>query len=80
MSVRSLMAKIRGTIFRFARGVGVGALLVTAALPARAQQVSASEAAAIRIDPTPPPTAADESSALAEKLQNPIADLISVPF
>jgi hypothetical protein len=32
------------------------------------------------VDVAPPPGAPDEAAALAEKLQNPIADLISLPF
>ena len=40
-----------------------------------------STAPQVHIDTTTPPSApADEASALAEKLQNPIADLISLPF
>ena len=33
----------------------------------------------MRVDPTPPSTP-DDATALAEKFQNPIADLISFPF
>ena len=46
-----------------------------------AQSAPASTAPNIHIDTTAPPTAPiDDASALAEKLQNPIADLISIPF
>ena len=45
------------------------------------QSAAVSTAPQIRIDATAsPPAPADDASALAEKLQNPIADLISIPF
>jgi hypothetical protein len=34
----------------------------------------------VRVDVPPPSGAPDEASSLAEKIQNPLADLISVPF
>jgi hypothetical protein len=47
---------------------------------AAAPPVWAQSAPQVRVDVPPSPAAVDESSALAAKLQNPIADLISVPF
>jgi hypothetical protein len=44
-----------------------------------AQPAPSSASPEVRLDPNPT-RAPDDSSALAEKLQNPIADLISVPF
>jgi hypothetical protein len=50
-------------------------------LSAAAQSGPASTAPQIHIGETPPPSVpADDASALAEKVQNPIADLISIPF
>jgi hypothetical protein len=51
---------------------------VACCLTALAQQSAAPQ---IHIDTTAPPAgSADDTSALAEKLQNPVADLISLPF
>ena len=52
---------------------------VVASRSAIAQSVSP-PGAEVRVDPTPPSAADESTSALAAKLQNPIADLISVPF
>ena len=50
-------------------------------LSAAAQSAPVSTAPQIHVDTTAPPSApADDASALAEKLQNPIANLISLPF
>ena len=50
-------------------------------LSAAAQSAPVSTAPRIHVDTMAPPSApADDASALAEKLQNPIADLISIPF
>ena len=56
--------------------MGLVALLSVATTHAAVAQ----PAPQVRVDLTDPPVAPDEASALAEKLQNPIADLISVPF
>jgi hypothetical protein len=49
-------------------------------LRARAQPAPPSAAPEVRINTPPQEQAPDDASALAEKLQNPIADLISFPF
>src|SRR5208283_2520349 len=45
-----------------------------------AQPAPPPDASQVRVDPTPPSAPADDTTALAEKFQNPIADLISFPF
>lgn len=54
------------------------ATVIGAAAPASAQQGRPPPAPQVHIPPTS--TLPDDASALAEKLQNPIGDLISVPF
>lgn len=66
----------------FIGGAALAALASFVAIPpASAQPALSSPPPQVRIDVTPPPPAsADDATALAAKLQNPIADLISVPF
>jgi len=64
---------------RFTVGLALAALVCIATSPRALAQQPSSSSPQVHVDPTPP-SAPDESAALAEKLQNPIADLISVPF
>lgn len=57
--------------------LGIALVSLVGFVHARAQPASSSAAPQVRVDVPPP---GNESSALAEKLQNPIADLISFPF
>jgi hypothetical protein len=67
-------------IRKFTSGVALAAVVCTAlSKPALAQSAPATTSPQVRVD-VPPPGGGDESSALPETLQNPIADLISVPF
>jgi len=54
--------------------------VVLAVPPGFAQPAPPSGASQVRLDPTPRSPPADDTTALAEKFQNPIADLISFPF
>jgi hypothetical protein len=74
--------KIEEMIGAFTSRLTLIALIWAAScLSAGAQSAPVSTAPQIRIDATAsPPAPADDASALAEKLQNPIADLISIPF
>jgi|SRR5271166_607207 len=47
---------------------------------AHAQSVSPDAALQVHVDAPPPEASSDDAQALAEKLQNPVADLYSVPF
>jgi hypothetical protein len=58
----------------------VALIWAASCLSAAAQSASKSTAPQIHIDTTAPSAPPDDASALAEKLQNPIADLISLPF
>ena len=63
------------------RLTSIALIWAASCLSAAAQSAPVSTAPQIHIDTTAPPSApADDASALAEKLQNPIADLISIPF
>jgi hypothetical protein len=62
----------------FRNGLVLAALVIIAVIsPARAQSPPAPQ---VRVDVAPPPGGGDDASALAAKLQSPIADLISLPF
>ena len=58
--------------------VSFAIVVATSLLPALAQPAPSSTAPQVQIPPSSP--APDDDSALAAKLQNPIGDLISVPF
>ena len=58
--------------------VSFAIVVATSLLPALAQPAPSSTAPQVQIQPSSP--APDDDSALAAKLQNPIGDLISVPF
>ena len=59
----------------------VAALAAVVSFPAaHAQSTPPSAGVQVRLDAPPQPSARDDATALAEKLQNPIGDLISVPF
>ena len=63
------------------RLTSIALIWAASCLSAVAQSAPVSTAPQTHINITAPPSApADDASALAEKLQNPIADLISVPF
>jgi len=64
---------------RFTVCLALAALVCIAPSPRAAAQQPPSSSLQVHVDATPS-SAPDESAALAEKLQNPIADLISVPF
>jgi hypothetical protein len=64
---------------RFTVGLALAALVCIATSPGALAQQAPSSSLQVHVDATPS-SAPDESAALAEKLQNPIADLISVPF
>ncbi len=64
---------------RFPLVISVVLTAVMAALPAWAQPAQPA-APQIHVDIPPESTPADDTSALAEKLQNPSGDLVSVPF
>jgi hypothetical protein len=63
----------------FTSGTVLAALVGAATPSALAQTAATSAPPQIHLDPAAVP-APDEASALAEKVQNPIADLISLPF
>jgi hypothetical protein len=54
--------------------------VLAASPPAQAQSAAPANAPQVRVDAPPPAAANDDATALAEKLQNPIGDLVSIPF
>ena len=61
-------------------GLALVFLIELSASPLQAQTAQTPDAPQVHVDAAQPTSSKDETSALAEKLQNPIADLISVPF
>ena len=56
------------------------AATIAAVLPALAQPSSAPTAPQTHLNALPPSPPTDDASALAEKLQNPVGDLVSIPL
>lgn len=65
--------RIAATLFAFTL---IGAIWTGA----QAQTAPTDKTYQVHLNPPPPQAAQDDASALAEKMQNPIGDLISVPF
>ena len=61
-------------------GLALTVLAGVELLPAARAQPAPAGAPEVHIGVSPPATPADDATALAEKLQNPVGDLISVPF
>jgi hypothetical protein len=64
-------------------GIAIGVAFAAAILgivPALAQSASPSTPPGVQVNVAPPPAPEDDATALAEKLQNPIGELNSVPF
>jgi len=70
----------RQLIRAFTSGLALAALICGAAASPAGAQSAAPSAPQVRVDVAPPSGSSDDTAALAEKLQNPIADLISLPF